>query len=91
MDNEQTKLTAYQEFARLVFAQGNGASRIPLAGSIDLTDRCNLKCAHCYIAGVPFQGEMTYEQISQVINCKLGTVKSRIHYAKLALKKEMEK
>jgi len=38
-----------------------------------------------------FLEQMSYEQISQVINCKLGTVKSRIHYAKLALKKEMEK
>jgi len=38
-----------------------------------------------------FLEQMSYEQISQVINCNLGTVKSRIHYAKLALKKEMEK
>ena len=38
-----------------------------------------------------FLEQMSYEQISQVINCKLGTVKSRIYYAKLALKKEMEK
>jgi len=38
-----------------------------------------------------FLEQMSYEQISQVINCRVGTVKSRIHYAKLALKKEMEK
>ncbi len=38
-----------------------------------------------------FLEQMSYEQISQVINCRLGTVKSRIHYAKLALRKEMEK
>jgi len=38
-----------------------------------------------------FLEQMSYEQISQVINRSLGTVKSRIHYAKLALKKEMEK
>jgi len=38
-----------------------------------------------------FLEQMSYEQISQVINCRLGTVKSRIHYAKLALKKELEK
>jgi len=37
-----------------------------------------------------FLEQMSYEQISHVINCRLGTVKSRIHYAKLALKKEME-
>ena len=38
-----------------------------------------------------FLEQMSYQQISQVLNCKLGTVRSRIHYAKLALKKELEK
>jgi len=38
-----------------------------------------------------FLEQMSYQQISQVLNCKLGTVRSRIHYAKIALKKELEK
>ncbi len=38
-----------------------------------------------------FLEQMSYEQIAKVIDCKIGTVRSRIHYAKLALKKEMEK
>jgi RNA polymerase sigma-70 factor (ECF subfamily) len=38
-----------------------------------------------------FLEQMSYEQISQVMNCKLGTVRSRIYYAKIALKKELEK
>jgi len=38
-----------------------------------------------------FLEQMSYEQISHVLNCKLGTVRSRLHYAKLALKKELEK
>jgi len=38
-----------------------------------------------------FLEQMSYEQISQVLNCKLGTVRSRIYYAKIALKKELEK
>jgi RNA polymerase sigma-70 factor (ECF subfamily) len=38
-----------------------------------------------------FLEQMSYEQISQVLNCKLGTVRSRLHYAKIALKKELEK
>lgn len=38
-----------------------------------------------------FLEQMSYQQISQVINCNLGTVKSRIYYAKNNLKKEMEK
>jgi RNA polymerase sigma-70 factor (ECF subfamily) len=38
-----------------------------------------------------FLEQMSYHEIAKVINCGLGTVKSRIYYAKLALKKEMEK
>jgi RNA polymerase sigma-70 factor (ECF subfamily) len=38
-----------------------------------------------------FLEQMSYERISQVMNCKLGTVRSRIYYAKIALKKELEK
>ncbi|HUT47224.1 MAG TPA: sigma-70 family RNA polymerase sigma factor [Sedimentisphaerales bacterium] len=38
-----------------------------------------------------FLEQMSYQQIAQVLNCKLGTVRSRIYYAKIALKKELEK
>jgi RNA polymerase sigma-70 factor (ECF subfamily) len=38
-----------------------------------------------------FLEQMSYKQISQVLNCKLGTVRSRIYYAKIALKEELEK
>jgi RNA polymerase sigma-70 factor (ECF subfamily) len=38
-----------------------------------------------------FLEQMSYQQISQVLNCKLGTVRSRLYYAKMALKKELEK
>ncbi len=30
-------------------AGGDGPDRIPLAGGWDVTERCNLSCAHCYI------------------------------------------
>jgi len=38
-----------------------------------------------------FLEQMSYEQIAQVLDCNPGTVKSRIHYAKLALRNKMEK
>jgi len=38
-----------------------------------------------------FLEQMSYQQISQVLDCKLGTVRSRIYYAKIALKRELEK
>jgi len=38
-----------------------------------------------------FLEQMPYQQIAHVLNCKLGTVRSRLYYAKIALKKELEK
>jgi radical SAM protein with 4Fe4S-binding SPASM domain len=48
MDCAQTTLLSNKEylqnFNKKVFRQ-----RIPLSGSIDLTNRCNLRCIHCYL------------------------------------------
>ncbi|MDH4240976.1 MAG: sigma-70 family RNA polymerase sigma factor [Phycisphaerae bacterium] len=55
--------------------------------------RClkRLRPEHREVLMLRFLEQMSYHEIAQVINCGLGTVKSRIYYAKLALKKEMEK
>jgi RNA polymerase sigma-70 factor, ECF subfamily len=37
-----------------------------------------------------FLEEMTYEQIAGVVGCQLGTVRSRIHYGKQALRRLLE-
>jgi len=37
-----------------------------------------------------FLEQMSYEQIAQVLDCNPGTVKSRIYYAKRALREKME-
>ena len=50
-----------------------------------------LQPEHKEVLMLRFLEQMSYKQISEVLNCNPGTVKSRIHYAKLALKKEMEK
>ncbi|UCG77244.1 MAG: radical SAM protein [Nitrospirota bacterium] len=34
-----------RDFSKKVFEQ-----KVPLSGSIDLTDSCNLRCSHCYIS-----------------------------------------
>ncbi len=38
-----------------------------------------------------FVEAMTYEEIADITGCQLGTVRSRIHYAKRALRRVMEK
>lgn len=49
-----------------------------------------LRPEHKEVLMLRFLEQMSYEQIAQVVNCSIGTVRSRIHYAKGALKKEME-
>ena len=50
-----------------------------------------LRPEHKEVLMLRFLEQMSYQQISQVVNCNLGTIRSRIYYAKLALKKELEK
>ena len=38
-----------------------------------------------------FVEEMPYEDIARVIGAPLGTVRSRLHYAKLALRRVLER
>ena len=38
-----------------------------------------------------FLEEMSYEEVAQVVGCPPGTVKSRIHYAKRALRRALER
>ncbi len=38
-----------------------------------------------------FIEQMSYQQIAEVIGCSIGTVRSRIFYAKQSLRKEMER
>lgn len=50
-----------------------------------------LRPEHKEVLMLRFLEQMSYQHIAEVLNCSSGTVKSRIHYAKLALKKELEK
>jgi len=50
-----------------------------------------LRPEHKEVLMLRFLEQMSYHEIAQVINCSLGTVKSRIYYAKHKLKREMEK
>ncbi|HLN29655.1 MAG TPA: sigma-70 family RNA polymerase sigma factor [Gemmataceae bacterium] len=45
----------------------------------------------CEVLLLRFIEEMSYEEIARVTASQLGTVRSRIHYAKIALRKAMER
>ena len=45
---------------------------------------------HREVLTLSFIEQMTYQQIAEVIGCSIGTVRSRIFYAKQSLRNEME-
>jgi RNA polymerase sigma-70 factor (ECF subfamily) len=46
---------------------------------------------HREVLTLSFIEQMSYQQIAEVIGCNIGTVRSRIFYAKQSLRKEMER
>jgi RNA polymerase sigma-70 factor (ECF subfamily) len=45
---------------------------------------------HREVLVLRFMEELSYEEIAEVIACGPGTVRSRLHYAKLALREQLE-
>jgi RNA polymerase sigma-70 factor (ECF subfamily) len=50
-----------------------------------------LATPHREVLLLRFLEEMSYEQIANVTSCSVGTVKSRLHHAKLLLRQKMER
>ena len=50
----------------------------------------NLPFQHREVLMLRFFEQMSYEQIAGVVGCRVGTVRSRLHYAKHALRREIE-
>ena len=50
----------------------------------------NIQPQHREVLTLRFIEEMTYQAIAEIIGCSIGTVKSRIHYAKQSLRKHLE-
>ncbi len=51
----------------------------------------NLDLRHREILSLRFMEQMSYERIAAVLECSIGTVKSRLYHAKQRLRREMEK
>ena len=50
-----------------------------------------LSTAHREVLVLRFMEDLSYEQIAEVIGCKIGTVRSRLHHAKLTLRDHLDK
>lgn len=59
--------TRYSEFSKHIHDKAV-AKRIPIGGDIELTFRCNLKCAHCYVSYDPKKEEMSYKEICHILD-----------------------
>jgi radical SAM protein with 4Fe4S-binding SPASM domain len=72
MDCPYIPTASYKEFSKRLHNKLNG-KRIPISGSIEVTERCNLRCAHCYI-NLPANDkdarktELSYQEISNIID-----------------------
>ena len=62
---------SYGEFGRR-FREKTAGKRVPLAGSLELTFRCNLRCVHCYLGdarhGSPEKEELSYPEICDLLD-----------------------
>jgi len=45
---------------------------------------------HREVLVLRFLEDLSYDEIAEIVGCPVGTVRSRIHYAKWALRREME-
>ncbi len=50
-----------------------------------------LEPQHREVLILRFLEEMSYEDIARIVGCPLGTVRSRLHYSKLALRRQLER
>jgi RNA polymerase sigma-70 factor (ECF subfamily) len=50
-----------------------------------------LATAHREVLVLRYIEDMSYEEIARIVNCQIGTIRSRLFYAKQALRNELEK
>lgn len=53
---------------RLRFFDKLRGKRIPFTGQMEITERCNLRCHHCYIVDNTSKGELTLPEIRRIID-----------------------
>lgn len=67
MDCPQIPELGYAESSLRI--HGNAAMKnIPISGSIDITNRCNLRCVHCYIRDTCCGEELSFKEICDIFD-----------------------
>lgn len=57
-----------QDFEQYAKERVDRIGRVPLSGSIEVTGRCNLRCAHCYMTGYRDEAELRTHEILRVLD-----------------------
>ena len=67
MDCPQIPELNYAEVSLRIHGKA-GKKEIPIVGQIDITNRCNLRCVHCYIRDTRSGEELSYEEICRILD-----------------------
>ncbi|UCC94337.1 MAG: radical SAM protein [Candidatus Omnitrophota bacterium] len=67
MDCPHIPRTSYSEFSEKIHTKIR-QNRTPLNGSIELTFRCNLNCAHCYCTHQPLKKELSFKEVCRIFD-----------------------
>lgn len=67
MDDFKITEVEYGDFS-LGFHRRIGSKHIPVKGQLELTFRCNLKCVHCYVAEDLDKEELTFSEITDILD-----------------------
>jgi radical SAM protein with 4Fe4S-binding SPASM domain len=58
---------SYSDLGARLAARSDGR-RLPLAGSFELTFRCNLRCVHCYVPDFSGRGELPTATVTRILS-----------------------
>lgn len=67
MECPNIPIIPYREFSLPVHDKA-AAKNIPIAGELDLTMRCNLRCLHCYCPQDVNKKELTFHEICRILD-----------------------
>ncbi len=67
MTEARVPVVGYEEFSLKVHSQSM-TRRIPMAGSMELTFRCNFRCIHCYCVDEQIPNELSLDEIRGLLD-----------------------
>lgn len=67
MERHELSQTTYTSFSDSIHNKVL-KTNIPIDGTIELTQACNLRCVHCYCCAEPYKQELSYKEICRILD-----------------------